>query len=93
MRRAEKYDRAPGPHEQVVKRLLGAIDLLYEIGARNFLLIDVPPIDKSPARKLSTVMIFPRAHISYYLSESGIPSFMNKPKPFTRIPSTPTARS
>jgi len=40
---------APGPHEQVVKRLLGAIDLLYEIGARNFLLIDVPPIDKSPA--------------------------------------------
>ncbi|KLO08948.1 hypothetical protein SCHPADRAFT_908199 [Schizopora paradoxa] len=39
----------PTPYEPIVKDLMGVVDLLYEMGAINFLLIDVPPIDKSPA--------------------------------------------
>lgn len=40
-----------------MENLMGLHEELYEAGARNFLFIDVPPIDRSPAGMCRTQKI------------------------------------
>jgi hypothetical protein len=45
-----ELDRYGPDHEEDIRHLFEIQEELYKVGARNFLLIDVPPINRSPAR-------------------------------------------
>lgn len=51
--------------------LLRAQEDLYEVGARNFLFIDVPPIDRSPAGEQNQILFCKRIQWQIPISNSS----------------------
>jgi hypothetical protein len=47
--------KEPQATERAVDQLFNLVLDLYEVGARNFLFVDVPPIERSPAGKLESL--------------------------------------
>ncbi|KAL9576427.1 MAG: hypothetical protein Q9212_007104, partial [Teloschistes hypoglaucus] len=64
------FDRTPSPNEHIFSVFTSLIDQLHTFGAHNFLILNVPPIDRSPGNTAK----FPSpklARLKAYIAESN----------------------